>query len=901
MRKKIISAFLIVLMILPVIAFTGCVSEEGEGYITPTNTEPLFEFNKNGKTLVREDGDPTKNTTFYLVDENSNYEFYFSEGILEIALVSKKTGEVWFSNPAPTERERGIRSEMSSQLTLFYLNKKDGSQKTLESYLDCVMNMNDESELKPYYVVNHDGHLRVIYILGQIKADYIVPICIDGPTAEKYIEQLKNTEGYLATSKFISSGSLYSKITKSTWDSYPDDRKNELRAIAPNIDDFITDTEAAYIMGDLTKWNNRQVMLQMQKGFTDVIGMTLEDRDAMNEKFGVETESAKNFWIPIDYQLTENGLNVSINNEEIHYDKNTFAIASINLLQYFGSASKKENGYMFVPDGSGAIVNFNNGKTNITDAVKVQLYGLDEGRPREQQPFANQNGYLPVFGIKKENSALFGIIESGDTGATITADIAGKSKTVEDRNRCYPTFKLCEYEELKFSSTQKTSRVYQNEMSSFDISVSYTILEKDKADYSGMAEYYRQYLMDKGVLSQKNFSSVPFHIELVGAYDHETAFLGVGYTEMKAITTFEQCREIIQKLSDAGIKNISVNYKGWANHGIRNSVFNKVKVLKELGGKNGLSELMTFAESLGVNLYFETELAYVYESEWFDGYSQLRDASRLVTRDIAYHYQYDVVGKIASKENFATIVSPSVIYNIDAEDNSKSNAVKVLNDLKELGVKGISLGSLSKNLTGNYKVKDFYDREKVSKTYAAVAQEYKNNFSVMGKGVNAYMLGYVDNIFEISNTSSMFNLADASVPFYQMVIHGSIQYSGEPINLNGDTQAVFLQAVEAGAGLYYRWCYEPNDEVQDLTFEGMYALHYSSWLDEAIEMYKAYNDLLASTAGAFITEHETVAENVSKVTYGNGVTVYVNYNAYDYTAEDGTVVGAKNFVKGGNN
>lgn len=900
MRKKIISAFLIVLMILPVIAFTGCVSEEGEGYITPTNTDPLFAFDENGKTLVREDEDPTKNTTFYLVDENSNYEFYFSEGILEFALVSKKTGDVWFSNPTPSERNNGIRSEMSSQITMFYLNKTDGSQKTLESYLDCVMNLDEESELKPYYVVNHDGHLRVIYILGQIKPDYIVPTCIDGETAEQYIETLKNTPGYLATSKYISSGSLYSKITPSTWASYPADRRDELKAIAPNIEDFINDGQTVYIMGDQTKWHNRQVMLQMQEGFTEVIGMTLEDRDAMNEKFGVETEAAKNFWIPLDYQLTETGLNVSIANDEIQYDKNTFAIASINLLQYFGSASRTESGYMFVPDGSGAIINFNNGKTNISDAVKVQLYGLDEGREREQRPFDNQNAYLPVFGIKKENSALFAIIESGDTGATITADIAGKSTKIIDRNRCYPSFKLCEYEELTFSSTQKTSRIYQNEMSSFDISVSYTLLEGDKANYSGMAEYYRNYLMEKNVLSQKDFSSVPFNIELVGAYDHKTAFLGVGYTEMKAITTFEQCREIIQKLSDAGIKNISVNYKGWCNNGIRNSVFNKIKVLNELGGKNGLSDLLAFADSLGVNLYFETELAYVYESEWFDGYSQLRDASRLVTRDIAYHYQYDVVSKLASEENFATIVSPSVIYNIDAEDNSKSNAVKVLDDLKKLGVRGVSLGSLSKDLTGNYKINDFYDRDKVAKTYTAVAQEYKNNFSVMGKGVNSYMLGYVENIFEISNTSSMFNLADYSVPFYQMVIHGCIQYSGEPINLNGDTRTVFLQAVEAGAGMYYRWCYEPNDQVQDLTFEGMYSLNYSSWLDEAIAMYKEYNELLASTAGEFITAHENVAENVNKVTYGNGVEVYVNYNSYEYTAADGTVVAAKSFARGGN-
>ena len=118
--------------------------------------------------------------------------------------------------------------------------------------------------------------------------------------------------------------------------------------------------------------------------------------------------------------------------------------------------------------------------------------------------------------------------------------------------------------------------------------------------------------------------------------------------------------------------------------------------------------------------------------------------------------------------------------------------------------------------------------------------------------------------------------------------------------MNGDTRTVFLQAVEAGAGMYYRWCYEPNDQVQDLTFEGMYSLNYSSWLDEAIAMYKEYNALLSSTAGEFITAHETVAENVNKVTYGNGVEVYVNYNSYEYTADDGTEVAAKSFAKGGN-
>ncbi len=900
MKKRIISALLILLLLLPImVMFTGCATEVEEGYITPTNNEPDYQFSANAPTFVREDKD--KDTIFTLIEENDKYEFYFSSEILEIALKSKETGEIWYSNPAPSDRNIGIKSEMSSQVSLFYLNKKDGSQSTLESYLDCILNNNEELGIEQYHVVNHNGNLRVIYVLGQIKPDYIIPTCIEGSVAEQYAAAMKADPKHSSQARAITTGSVYAKITPNVWSTYTTDIQNEYLQIAPNMGQFIAEGKTVYIIKDQTKLYNAERMQKLQAAFVEVIGMDLEARDKINEEFGVEIEPAKTFWIPVDYELTSGGLSVTIPNEEIKYDTNTFAIASINLLQYFGSASKSEEGYMFVPDGSGAIINFNNGKTNISKDIRVQLYGLDDGRELLTRPYRNEQAYLPVFGIKKANSALFGIIESGDTNATIVADIAGKNVTAVDRNRCYTSFKMSEYEEIQFKSAGKVSRIYQNEMNSADLSITYSILDGEKANYSGMAEYYRNYLIDKGVLSKKNFKDIPFNIELVGAYDHKTAFLGVGYTEMKAITTFDQCQELIKKLADKGVKNISINYKGWANNGLRNSVFNKAHVLDALGGKNGLTNLLNYAEGLGVNVFFETELALVYKTELFGGYNTLTQASRLVTRDIAYHYQYIDNWNTASPDNKATIAAPSNIYNIDSEDNSRSFLTGLVNDINNLNIKAVSLGSLANNLPGNYKVDDFYDRDKTAKTYAAVAKKFSEDKIVMGKSANNYMLAYVDEIFEISNISSKFNLADQSVPFYQMVIHGCIEYSGEPINLNGDTRRTFLQAVEAGSGLYYRWCYAPNTEVQDLWFEGMYSLNYEAWLDEAIAMYNEYNNMLSDTADAFLVNHEAVAENVNKITYSNGVEVYINYNSYDYTAADGTLVKAESFAKGGNN
>ncbi len=915
MKKKIIAVLLVLMLIIPTIAFTGCAEKKSETFIMPTFEEagPAYTFKENVKTHVRADvlthkvnetADTKyelKDTIFKLVDENNLYEFYFCEETLEIALKSKSSGEVWYSNPAPSERDAGVKIDMASQINLFFLNKQDGSQKTYYSYQDCINKSNPKDNEYQYYVTTKDGNLRVIYIIGQVKPQYVIPICLEGERALEIAEQFKANKDHRKIAPYITSGSLYAKVTPDVWNGWTIDARQEYLKVAPLMEDYIKEGKTVYIIKDLTKLHNKALMLKIQAAFTEVAGMTMDERDEINASFGYEEEPAISFWIPVDYELTGTGLKATIANDEIKYDTEALSLVSIDFLKYFGSASKEEEGYMFVPDGSGAIVNFNNGKTNITSDIRVQLYGLDDGRETLTRPYTTEGAYLPVFGIKRPNSAMFAVIESGDTNATVIADIAGKNATSVDRNRCYTSFKMNEYEELQFKNQGKKSKIYQQYMNSADISIHYTILEGDKANYNGMAEYYRNYLIDKQVLTKKDYKDVPFNIELVGAYDHETAFLGVPYKETKAITTFEDCKAIIEKLNNAGITNVSINYKGWANGGLRNSVFNKVKVLKELGGKEGLADLLKYAEDLGVNLYLETELAFVYNNSMFSGYSELTKASRLVTRNVAYHYQYVDDWNTASGDNAASIVSPTVIYDINAEDNSKSFATKVLNDLNSLNVKGVSLGSLGYNLPGNYKIKDFSDREKVSKIYSEVAKQFGETMSVMAKGTNYYMLPYVDNIFEISNTSSKYNLADLSIPFYQMVIHGSIQYSGDPINLDGDTRQVFLQAVEAGAGMYYRWCYAPNDEVQDLWFEGMYSLSYQSWLDQAIEMYKEYNDLLSITAGEYMISHEAVAEDVSKVTYSNGVVVYVNYNSFDYTAQDGTIVKAESFAKGGAN
>ena len=63
---------------------------------------PAFDF--GSKVLNRLSGVDGQGQEVYkeykLVEENANYELYFSQSDLDIALVHKASGEIWFSNPS---------------------------------------------------------------------------------------------------------------------------------------------------------------------------------------------------------------------------------------------------------------------------------------------------------------------------------------------------------------------------------------------------------------------------------------------------------------------------------------------------------------------------------------------------------------------------------------------------------------------------------------------------------------------------------------------------------------------------------------------------------------------------------------------------------------------------------
>ena len=121
---------------------------------------------------------------------------------------------------------------------------------------------------------------------------------------------------------------------------------------------------------------NNPALLAKAKENWDACGYTVEDLRYDNEENGVisEVKQSVRYVFDIVYELDGAGLKVSL-------DLGGMDISGphpneIHLLPYFVCGASDEDGYILVPDGSGALIGFNNGKINAPQ-FSMKVYGQD--------------------------------------------------------------------------------------------------------------------------------------------------------------------------------------------------------------------------------------------------------------------------------------------------------------------------------------------------------------------------------------------------------------------------------------------------------------------------------------------------------------------------------------------
>jgi len=595
---------------------------------------------------------------------------------------------------------------------------------------------------------------------------------------------------------------------------------------------------------------------------------------------GDMTEGQIHFDIPLEYRLDDDRLKVSIPASGIGEYGGGF-LYRIQLLRYMGAAHNTEEGYMVVPNGSGSLIRFNNGKTSAA-GYSQYIYDIDPLAANYTTTENTVSAKLPIFGICRQDRSLLVTVEDGATTAVITAAVSG---SYNDYNYAYPTFVLRNIDNLKmFGNSATDVFVMEPDMYDINMEVSYSFLGEEYKGYAGVANYYRQRLIAEGKLSpQTAGGDIPLYYDVISGVKETAHFLGVQYLHTFVMTDFDQAEEIARALSEEGVANQVMNLQGWFNGGYYHDTADKVKVIGKLGGRSGLEDLNEALSALGGKLYADVAFQQVTFAD--DDFNYNAEGSR-----------YYGAGFVASFGQ----VNPTTLRNTSGLDYMETKydllspkflpryVGKFANKIKKYDVYGISLRDMGNVLSSDKKRTEIIDREAALDVLLAQMDVLQDTGKkLMTNAANAYSFAYSDDIINVPVESNKYQIVDESIPFYEMVLHGCVSYSTDLLNYQDeeDMTGVILRMIEAGASPHYVFTWEESSRMKDTGLNRYYATTFDVWKSEAVAVYNKVNEALKYVSGAQMMNHEILEGGIRKVTYDNGVIIYVNYGDEARTAD----------------
>lgn len=591
-------------------------------------------------------------------------------------------------------------------------------------------------------------------------------------------------------------------------------------------------------------------------------------------------EGQIHFDVPLEYRLDGDRLQVSIPVKGIK-EYNGGYIYRIQLLRYMGAAHNTEEGYMVVPNGSGSLIRFNNGKTTASNYTQY-IYDIDPMAANYTTTENTDSAKLPVFGICREDRSLLVTVEDGATTALITAGVSG---SYNDYNYAYPTFVLRNIDNLRmFGNSVTDVYVMEPDMYDIDLRVSYSFLGKDYTGHAGLANYYRERLIAEGALTpQAADGDIPFYYDVISGVKETGHFLGVQYLHTFVMTDFDQAAEISQTLAGDGITNQVMNLQGWFNGGYYHDVPDKVKVPGKLGGKSGLRDLNNALAAVGGRLYADVAFQQVTFAD--DDFNYNAEGAR--------YYGAGVVAAFGQ-------VNPTTLRNTSGLDYMETRydllSPKFLpryvggfaDKIKGYELYGVSLRDLGNVLTSDKKRTELISREDALDILTAQLDVLEGTGKkLMTNAANAYSFPYSTDIINVPVAANRYQIVDESIPFYEMVLHGCVSYSTELLNFHDeeDMTKITLQMIEAGASPHYVFTWEESSRMKDTGLNRYYATTFNVWREEAVAVYERVNEALKHVSGAQMIGHEILENGLRKITYDNGVTIYINYSDEALEAE----------------
>ena len=609
------------------------------------------------------------------------------------------------------------------------------------------------------------------------------------------------------------------------------------------------------------------------------------------------TFSTPNVTVPLYVQLTDTGFKAfTLENQIKEKTKKDgtkpIVVSNVVVLPYFNSGSVEDEGYMLVPDGSGAIIEFNNGKneglvSNVAH-YSAAVYGNDTALRYDYRSSGIYIPALPVFGVKNNDTSFVAVITEGDSAATVVSYTSG-SKNLQ--NQVYANFERYTHGAVTIGErgdwTAREVEKYYTRGAQYSIAeVNYLLLDKD-AGYVEMAAAVRKYMLDNALLvdhMQDSISDMPIFMNFIGGQYKKESVMGIPVNRLKVFTSVDNINEILDDFDGEGIKNVVATYAGYNTTDIKSGKF--VTGIKIPSGLGSVKKLKDLYSRLNGKLY----LAYnpINLNSNGSGLTKNSDTAIGLSGSPVALYTYSVAtGYAGAYSRGASALSPIKFEELITRYVENSNDT------------GTNFGIYMNNEQthySNFSRTGFISREAYSIYQENMFTKATEENSVMTKFPTYYQLKYVDYATEVPTASSAYDMTDYSVPFYQMVVSGSVTYTSPALNFEGDIHDALMRTMETGSVLYYTFIYKDPYELKDTWYEFLYGASYENGFDSAVSAYRELTKVYEKLGTNVLRGHERLAEGVTVSTFESGKKIIFNYTEREYVTEQGVTVPADSYV-----
>ena len=447
-----------------------------------------------------------------------------------------------------------------------------------------------------------------------------------------------------------------------------------------------------------------------------------------------------------------------------------FSITSISMLPFLLAATDSADGYFVYPDGCGAVMEFKDNAHMGEKTVLYQVYGNYEKQEALLDMFDEETPQvcLPVFGMNRAGGGLLTVIEDGAESTQISLNSSSKIVGV---NYIFASFLY----RRSFHDMRVTTRevsIFDSEAIREDHQIRILFPETEDPSYSDMACAWREYLLDTGRAQRKTGSENRLLLDIFMTSSEE----GLLFDTPRTVTTLEQAEAILTALNDAGVAHIRASLKGWTKGGY-GAVPDRFPISSSVGSAKELRRLIEKAHDMDIEILLTVNVTEASDEE--HTYSKRNDVVYTGNRVI-----------LTNKDETMMMLSADV---------AKEKLDELIEEAKELAPDGLRIERIGMSVGYNYWSKHVMSAAQTLAAYCAMLDDTRAAFGrAEAEGGNAGLLGHADLFTNVPYEDHGYQVASYSVPFYQIALHGIVDYAARPGNLSSDLDREVLRWVEMG-------------------------------------------------------------------------------------------------------